>query len=133
MQSPAFANVIIDFVGPFYIKHIPRRRKDCEENQLHNQTFNKTWILNFTCLRTGAIHLELTWGLTAEIVIQLFSNFVLVRGQIVGNSDENIINQIQSTNQIEDESNLVFNDLSEEPTQTDVDELAMNHFQMKKI
>ena len=64
----AFANVGIDYAGPFMLRVGQR------------QAQKKVWILVITCLATRAVHLEITEGMTTDHVIMALKCFCAIRG-----------------------------------------------------
>jgi hypothetical protein len=102
-QNPAFSHVAIDFIGPLRIKRrykrLPRKAANDDKNA---EVYDKAWILNITCLATGAVHLELAWALTTEVVIQVFQNFCNVRGVPVLVRSDNQSSIVKASKMIQD-------------------------------
>lgn len=65
-QARAFANVAIDFGGPFYIKN----------SFCNNRKLIKAYLCLFVCQVTKAIHVELVTDLTVQNVINELCRFV---------------------------------------------------------
>ena len=69
--SKTFANVGIDYAGPFYIRPTKRRG---------NLTI-KVFIAIFICLSTKAVHIEYVSDLTTEACLAAISRFICRRGR----------------------------------------------------
>ncbi len=61
---PAFTNVAVDVAGPWFTTFGRGR------------TRQKRWLLVVRCALTGAVHLEMLYGLSEEAFIKAFSRFV---------------------------------------------------------
>uniref|UniRef100_A0AC34Q3Q5 Integrase catalytic domain-containing protein n=1 Tax=Panagrolaimus sp. JU765 TaxID=591449 RepID=A0AC34Q3Q5_9BILA len=61
-QMKIFANVGVDYFGPFQVKI--------------NQEKIKVWILIFTCFNSRATHLEVTHGMSATLFLNAFKRFM---------------------------------------------------------
>uniref|UniRef100_A0A2S2P1X6 Integrase catalytic domain-containing protein n=1 Tax=Schizaphis graminum TaxID=13262 RepID=A0A2S2P1X6_SCHGA len=69
-QCRPFANVGMDYGGPFTIK----------ESQRRNSKTHKAYLGLFVCLSTKAVHLEVVTDLTTEAFLASFDRFVARRG-----------------------------------------------------
>jgi len=69
-QCRPFANVGMDYGGPFTIK----------ESQRRNSKTHKAYLGLFVCLSTKAVHLEVVTDLTTEVFLASFDRFVARRG-----------------------------------------------------
>ncbi|XP_060842552.1 uncharacterized protein LOC132922848 [Rhopalosiphum padi] len=69
-QCRPFANVGMDYGGPFTIK----------ESQRRNSRTHKAYLGLFVCLSTKAVHLEVVTDLTTEAFLASFDRFVARRG-----------------------------------------------------
>ena len=68
-DGPPFMNTGVDFAGPLYV---------WKERQVGKQV--KAYICLFTCAATRAVHLELTFDLSAEMFLLAFRRFTSRRG-----------------------------------------------------
>ena len=64
--SPAFVHVGTDVAGPLYVKE--------------GSAMQKVYVYLFTCASSRVIHLELTYSLTTDKVLQAFSRMTNRRG-----------------------------------------------------
>ena len=64
----AFESVVVDFVGPLYVKDIYSK----------NENLNKRYLLLFICATTRALHLEITQDASANTLFYLFVDLWLV-------------------------------------------------------
>ncbi|XP_067205391.1 uncharacterized protein [Linepithema humile] len=69
-RSRAFSNVGIDFCGPFQLRESKRR----------NVKTIKSYAAIFVCLVTKAVHIEITFDLSAEGFIHVLKRFIGRRG-----------------------------------------------------
>lgn len=67
-DTPAFANVGIDYFGPFEVKHLRK--------------FEKKYGVIFTCLSSRALHLEIAESLSTDSFINALRRFVCRRGAV---------------------------------------------------
>jgi hypothetical protein len=66
----AFANVGIDFCGPFQLRESKRK----------NAKIVKSYTAIFVCLVTKAVHLEIAFDLSAEGFVHVLKRFIGCRG-----------------------------------------------------
>ena len=71
-QTRAFTNTGMDFMGPFKVKVRRATRAASGESE--------AYVLLFCCYTTRAVHLEVTYGLSTQIVYNALSRFCDKRG-----------------------------------------------------
>ena len=70
MQSPPFAGVCLDLMGPVVVKGVINKRAN-----------QKVWPLLFVCQATGALHICLMHNYGTEAFLLQYRSFVTLRGK----------------------------------------------------
>ena len=103
-----FANVGVDYCGPFFIK----------EKRLRNRNKLKVYAAVFVCLAVKAVHIELVGDLTTELFIASLRRFFARRGKPKAMYCDNGTNSVGARNQLSDLYRLVnskeFNEKTEQ-------------------
>ncbi|XP_025835686.1 uncharacterized protein LOC112906159 [Agrilus planipennis] len=95
-QARPFANVGVDYCGPFLIKQKKHR----------NTTFVKSYVAVFVCLAVKAVHLEVVSDLTTEGFIAALRRFIARRGKPISIHSDNGTNFIGARNELKELYNL---------------------------
>nr|XP_012153583.1 PREDICTED: uncharacterized protein LOC105664297 [Megachile rotundata] len=96
-ESRPFANVGVDYCGPFYIK----------ERRHRNRSKIKVYVAVFVCLAVKAIHLELVSDLTTEAFIAALRRFIARRGFCATLYSDNGSNFIGANNELSEIKQLL--------------------------
>ena len=99
-ESRPFANVGIDYCGPFYIKE----RKDRNRRKI------KVYVAIFVCLAVKEVHLELVSDLTSEAFIAALRRFIARRGFCVTIYSDNGTNFVGANKELRELRNLLQSD-----------------------
>ncbi|XP_076649206.1 uncharacterized protein LOC143356978 [Halictus rubicundus] len=89
-QSRPFANVGIDYCGPFSLK----------EKKFRNTGKVKSYVAVFVCFSTRAVHLELVTDLTTETCLEAVKRFCSRRGKPKTIYSDNATNFVGAKNEI---------------------------------
>ncbi|XP_025835509.1 uncharacterized protein LOC108741778 [Agrilus planipennis] len=95
-QAQPFANVGVDYCGPFLIKQKKHR----------NTTFVKSYVAVFVCLAVKAVHLEVVSDLTTEGFIAGLRRFIARRGKPISIYSDNGTNFIGARSELKELYNL---------------------------
>lgn len=101
-DSRPFANVGVDYCGPFYVK----------ERRHRNRARVKIYVAVFTCFATKAIHLETVSDMTTEAFLAALKRFIARRGLCVNIYSDNGSNFRGADNELAE----TFRNLKEDDT-----------------
>ncbi|XP_076660380.1 uncharacterized protein LOC143363720 [Halictus rubicundus] len=107
-DSRPFANVGVDYCGPFFIK----------ERRYRSRTHIKVYVAVFVCLSVKAIHLELVSDLTSEAFIAALRRFIARRGHCINIYSDNGTNFVGANNELRDLRELLQSDDHNEKVKT---------------
>ncbi|XP_043604100.1 uncharacterized protein LOC122577082 [Bombus pyrosoma] len=99
-ESRPFANVGVDYCGPFHIKE--------KRDRNHRQV--KVYVAIFVCLAVKAVHIELVGDLTSEAFIAAFRRFIARRGFCSTIHSDNGTNFIGVNNELRELHELLKSD-----------------------
>nr|XP_033204626.1 uncharacterized protein LOC117165315 [Bombus vancouverensis nearcticus] len=99
-ESRPFANVGVDYCGPFYIK----------ETRDRNRRQVKVYVAIFVCLAVKAVHIELVGDLTSETFIAALRRFIARRGFCSTIHSDNGTNFVGAKNDLRELYDLLHSD-----------------------